>query len=241
MVELGMKKLTLIGNHIGNHLDLSPRAVEALKLADKIIYEDKSLFDKLIKKLGISVTDDLVSVTEISNHLDKKIIYDAIMNDKNVVLITDAGYPLIADPGEDIVSFIIQAGLDIDVIPGPSISSLAVVAAGLPLAPGDFVFQEFLRFSLEGIASMAMLLEPLPQTLVIVDFPKRFIKSIDILKDILGNRDACFCIELTTPRSKTIRGTLEDVHKYVNGDLYDDTLMSTIIISGNKAARKIWD
>lgn len=241
MVKLGMKKMTLIGNHIGNHLDLSPRALEALKLADKIIYEHRSEFDRLIKNLGISVTDDLVSVTEISNHLDKKAIYDAMVDGKNVVLITDAGYPLIADPGVDIVNFIIQAGLDIDVVPGPSISSLALVAAGLQDAPGDFVFQEFFRFSLEGIGGMVNLLEPLPQNLVILDFPKRFIKSIDILKNILGNREASFCIELTTPNSKTIRGTLDDISKYVNSDLYDDTLMSTIIISGNKVARKIWD
>jgi len=241
MIELSMKKLTLIGNHIGNHLDLSPRALEALKRADKIIYEHRPDFDELIKNLGISVTDDLVSATEISSHLDKKTIYDAMVSDKNVVLITDAGYPLIADPGKDIVSFIIQAGLDVDVIPGPSISSLAVVAAALPGSPGNFVFQEFFRFSLEDIASMARLLEPLPQSLVILDFPKRFIKSIDILKDIFGDREASFCIELTTPRSKTIRGTLDDIHKYINSDLYDDRLMSTIIISGNKVARKIWD
>lgn len=227
-----MKKLILIGNHIGNYLDLSPRSVHALKTADKIIYEHKVVFDRLINDLQISVTDDLVCFLEISSHMDKAMIADALMNNKNVVFITDAGYPLIADPGHSIIDFLIDNGLDIEVIPGPSISSTALIASGLKESLGDFIFQEFFKFDSSGIIEMIKLLEPLPQTLVIVDFPNRFAESIVALRQILGNRRASFCIELTTPNSKAIRGTLSDIEEYINSDIYDDRLMSTIIISG---------
>jgi 16S rRNA (cytidine1402-2'-O)-methyltransferase len=227
-----MQKLILIGNHIGNFRDVSGRAIHMLKTADKIIYEDRGDFSRLIDDLQISITSDIVCQTDVYTPQERNAIAEELRNNKKIVFISDAGYPLIADPGHSLISFLIENDLDIEVIAGPSISSTALVAAALKESFGDFVFQEFFRFDLETIKSMAVILEPLPQALVLLDFPKRFPESINILIDTLGNRDAAFCIELTMPHSEIIRGTLKEIREYMEKDSYDSNKMSTLVITG---------
>ena len=227
-----MQKLILLGNHIGNFRDVSGRAIHMLKTADKIIYETRINFGRLIDDLQISITSEIVCQTEISSFKEKNAIAQELRNDKKIVFVSDAGYPLIADPGHGLVSFLIENNLDVEVVAGPSISSTALVAAALKESFGNFVFQDFFRFDLEAIKSMAVILEPLPQALVLLDFPKRFPKSIDILIDIFGNRDAALCIELTMPDSEVIRGTLKHLRDYMQGDSYDKNKMSTLVITG---------
>jgi 16S rRNA (cytidine1402-2'-O)-methyltransferase len=230
-----MKNLVIIGNQIGNVLDLSPRAVEALKTADRIICEHKVKFNELVKDLEISTTTDLISCYDIKDYSDMRPIADDLKNNKTVVMISDAGYPMISDFGLDIVKFLIDEGLDVEIIGGPSISSTAHVVAGLDGSNGNFVFQEFFRFGTDEIASAVLPLKDLDHNLVFVDYPNRFKETVGILHEVLGNRYAAFCIELTTPKSRIIRGTLKNLETYIR-DKYDGKEMSTIVVSAHN-----WD
>jgi 16S rRNA (cytidine1402-2'-O)-methyltransferase len=232
-----MNKIILIGNHIGNHLDLSLRAIEALKTADIIIHEYRDPFVELINSLGISVTQNLFCILDIEeNDLSKKSIADAIRSGQKVVMLSDAGYPMIADNGLDLITFLIDDGLDVEVIGGPSISSTAHVVAGLKGTSGDFLFQEFFKFETEDLPQIIKILEPLPHSIVIADWPHRFHESVRLLKENLGNRNAAFCIEITTDKSKIIRGSLESIEHYIKTE-YNLKEISTLVVSGKRDAR----
>jgi 16S rRNA (cytidine1402-2'-O)-methyltransferase len=155
-------------------------------------------------------------------------------------MLSDAGYPMIADNGLDLITFLIDDGLDVEVIGGPSISSTAHVAAGLKNTNGDFLFQEFFKFKTEDLPEIINIIEPLPHSIVIADWPHRFHDSVRLLRQGLGNREAAFCIEITTDKSKIIRGSLESIEHYIKTD-YDLNEISTLVVCGKTHRRLLPD
>lgn len=228
-----MKKLMLIGNHLSNYSDISLRAVEALETADTIIYEFSNKFDYLVEYLGLSITNNTMTFLESDDPERRKQIVEDLINDKNVVMIADNGYPMIADPGIELAEYLFSNGIEIDVIPGPSISSTAYVMAALPGSGGDFVFQEYFGKKTEDIPDAINAIKDLPHNLVFVDLPLRFIDTVKILTDILGNREATFCVEITTPSSTVIRGRLSDVEDYII-DHYNENHAATLVVAGKR-------
>lgn len=223
----------LVGNHIGNHLDLSPRAVEALRSADTIIYEYADKFEILLEALDISVTDNLITFAESDLPPVRARIVDDLASNKLVVMIADNGYPMIADPGLDLVEFLLSNGIEFDIIPGPSISSTANVIAAIPRSSGDYIFQEFFGHSSDDIVDSVKAIRDLPHSLVFVDLPHRLPETLATLRNVLGNRWATLCVDITTKTSSIVRGTIQDLEDYINSRSSLD-IAATIVVSGKR-------
>jgi 16S rRNA (cytidine1402-2'-O)-methyltransferase len=227
-----MKKLLLIGNHIGNPMDMSRRALKELTNADMILAERPYLMVELAEELGISITDNIIQVTDMSDKAKEEVV-NFLKSDKSVVLISDAGLPMIADPGIDTAHFLFENELEIDIVPGPSIPSIAHAVSALDPFNSNFLFQEFMQYSTEGIAPyMELFLKPLPHTLVIIDLPPRFIEMLKISLDVFGDRNAALLTMLTTDESSIIRGKLSELIDYCLANDFPK-LLNTIVIAGN--------
>ena len=138
----GRAALVLVSTPIGNLGDLSPRAAEELRGADVVAAEDTRQTRKLLGLVEIPAGDRLRSVHAHNEQRESAHIVELIRAGKRVVLVTDAGTPAISDPGERIVRACVEAGLTVEVVPGPSAVLAALVVSGLPTTP--FGFEGFL-------------------------------------------------------------------------------------------------
>jgi 16S rRNA (cytidine1402-2'-O)-methyltransferase len=152
---------------------------------------------------------DLVSYRESNERRSTPELVQRIKRGETVVLVSDAGMPGISDPGYRLVRACIDAGLSIEVVPGPTASVAALVLSGLP--PGRFVFEGFLpRRSGDRRRRAAELAEE-TRTLVVYESPHRLEASIADLAEVLGDRPAALVRELTKMHEEVRRGSLTDI------------------------------
>ena len=137
-----MNALVLVATPIGNLGDLAPRAVETLRAADLIAAEDTRRTRGLLTHAGIPAAGRLRAVHAHNERRGAEWIIDAIRDGKRVAYVTDAGMPGISDPGAELVRACLDAGLAVEVVPGPSAVLTALVLSGLPTE--RFVFEGFL-------------------------------------------------------------------------------------------------
>jgi 16S rRNA (cytidine1402-2'-O)-methyltransferase len=226
-----MKKLLLVGGHIGNPKDMSRRAVEELAQADMVLCERAYFFGMLLEDLGITTNAKIVELADITTETKQEIV-DFLKNDKSVVLISDAGLPMIADPGIEISQFLFKNGLDIDIVPGPSIVSTAHVISAVDPFSSSFLFHEFMLYDTQAIAPSLEKLKSLPHTLVILDRPDRFVENLEICLSVFGNRNGSVLVSVTEPEGRVIRGSLRTLLEYCkDNDLSRNML--TLVIAGN--------
>lgn len=133
-------KLQLIATPIGNLNDFSQRAIETLRLADQVACEDTRHSGRLLQHHGLH--RPLLSLTEHNEARRIPELLQKLAEDKNIALVSDAGNPTLSDPGQRLVHAAIHAGLEIEVIPGPSAVLTALIGSGLPTVP--FYFGGFL-------------------------------------------------------------------------------------------------
>ena len=200
--------LVLVATPIGNLDDLSPRAVAALASGDVVACEDTRRTGRLLAHLGISAPKLLV----VNEHTEFDVTNEVVCRvagGQRVVLVSDAGMPGISDPGELLVGAVRDAGLDVEVIPGPSASLAALVISGLPT--GRFVFEGFLprkgsarRTRLDGVAAEG-------RTVVLYEAPHRLIRTLDDLAAVCGGeRRVMIARELTKVYEEHWLGTLAE-------------------------------
>lgn len=226
-----MKKLLLVGGHIGNPKDMSRRAVQELQNADMVLCEREYFFGMLMEDLGINTNAKIVELADITIDTKQEVV-NFLKNDKSVVLISDAGLPMIADPGIEISQFLFKNGLDIDIVPGPSIVSTAHAISAIEPFSSSFLFQEFMQYETESIAPSLTKLKDLPHTLVILDRPIRFNENLEICLEVFGNRNGAVLISVTEPEGRVIRGSLRTLLEYCkDNDLSRNML--TLVIAGN--------
>jgi 16S rRNA (cytidine1402-2'-O)-methyltransferase len=200
-------EILVVGTPIGNLEDLSPRAQRALSEADAIFCEDTRVTAKLAARFGIRTPRiscpaprEKARVAELLERLERG---------ETVALVSDAGMPLLSDPGADLVAAAAAAGFPVRVVPGPSAASAALAVAGLPAVP--HVFLGFLparagerRRFLEKLAGRA-------ETLVWFEAPHRLAESLADAARVLGPRRACVARELTKLHEEAVRGTLTEL------------------------------
>lgn len=204
-------KLVLVATPIGNLLDITTRAVDALRDADVICCEDTRHSSKLLQRIGVS-EKPLFIVNEHTEHDAREKLVSMVVQGKTVALITDAGSPGISDPGERIVRAVIDAGGIVTAMPGPSAAIMAVTVSGLPSA--RFVFEGFLPRSgaerkerLEAVANEQ-------RTVVLYEAPHRLHKTLTDLEAMCGaHRRVVIAAELTKLHEELWRGTLHDAVK----------------------------
>lgn len=201
-------RLLLCGTPIGNLDDMSPRAREALSSADVIACEDTRRTRKLLSHFGIRARE-LVSYHEANERRRTRMLASRVAAGETVVVVSDAGMPGVSDPGYQLVRACIDDSLPVEIVPGPSAAVAALVLSGLP--PARFVFEGFLprkpgerRRHIEELVGER-------RTIVLYESPHRVAACLEALHEVLGDRPAALCRELTKLYEEVRRGTLGDL------------------------------
>ena len=202
-------KLFVVATPIGNLQDISFRAVETLKKVNCIFAEDTRTSKKLINHYGIDTK--LYSYHDHSSEKEIARLLDILKDHKDVALISDAGTPTISDPGYSLIRQCINEGIDVIPIPGASALTAAISASGLP--SDAFTFIGFLPTK-KGRKKKISSLENLDMTIVLFESPHRLIKTLNQLKEALGERPIVVARELTKLYEEIIRGNFSSAIEF---------------------------
>jgi 16S rRNA (cytidine1402-2'-O)-methyltransferase len=204
----GVGSLTVVATPLGNARDLSPRAAEALAGASVIVAEDTRSARRLLADVGAADAGKTILSCYDANEAGRAAeIADRLRAGADVVLISEAGTPLVSDPGYRVVSAAIEAGARIVPVPGPSAVLAALVGSGLP--PDRFLFHGFPPRKPGARRRLFESLREVAATLVFYESPLRAAATLADLAATLGTeRRACVARELTKPHEEFARGTL---------------------------------
>lgn len=199
--------LYLVPTPIGNLNEMTPRAIDVLNSVDVIACEDTRNSGQLLKYFGISKR--LIAYQNFNEASSTKGIINLLSQGNNVALISDAGYPLINDPGQRVVSEVTALGYNVVPISGCSAFLNALVASGLIAQP--FIFIGFLPPSTHDCVKKLRLYQSYPMTLIMYEAPHRIEKMLQSCLDVLGDRHICIARELTKVHEEFIRGTISEI------------------------------
>jgi len=199
--------LYLVATPIGNLEDITLRALKVLKEADLIACEDTRRTAKLLAHFGISTPRE--SYHEHNEASRTARLLDQLEQGKSVALVSDAGMPLVSDPGSMLVSECVRAGIPVVPVPGPSAVLAALSASGLPAE--NFYFAGFLPSKSAERRTRLVELSGLPCTVVLYEAPHRLLASLTDMVEILGARNACLAREVTKVHEEWLRGTLPTI------------------------------
>ncbi len=209
--------LYIVATPIGNLGDITQRALETLKKADKICAEDTRNTRKLLTHFGIQGDLQALHDHNEANRIDQiKTWLDA---GENIALVSDAGTPLISDPGYHLVSDLgtDESGYRIEPIPGPSAIITALSIAGLPT--DRFTFEGFLPAKSVGKNKMLQSNAKEPRTQVYYESSHRIAVTIEAMLEIYGaERKVVLARELTKLYEQVFRGNLEKLNEWINAD-----------------------
>lgn len=202
-----MAKLYIVPTPVGNLEDITMRAVRILKEVGVILAEDTRKTGMLLKHYGIE--NKLQSHHQHNEHQTAELIARRINAGETVALVTDAGTPGISDPGFLLVRTCIEAGVEVECLPGATAFVPALVASGLPC--DRFYFEGFLPHK-KGRNTRLTYLAGLDQTIVIYESPFRLAKTLAQLSEVIGNeRKACVSREISKIYEEHRRGTLMEL------------------------------
>lgn len=196
--------LYLVATPIGNAADISLRALSVLAAADVIACEDTRVTSRLLAVHGIS--RPLVRYDEHTAQTSGPALLRRIVAGERVALVSDAGMPLVSDPGSRLVRECIDADLPVTAIPGASSVLTALALSGLPAE--RFLFAGFLATRAAARRRELTELVRVPATLVLMESPQRLAASLADMHDILGDRPAAVARELTKLFEEVRRGSL---------------------------------
>lgn len=201
--------LTIVATPIGNLEDLSSRAGRALREADLIACEDTRRTGRLMAHLGTK--RPLLSLHEHNERQRVPRILEALEERSSVVLVSDAGTPLVSDPGYVLVRACLEHGIEVRHVPGPSAVLTALVLSGLP--PHPYTFLGFPPPKSGKRRRFFERFEALDHTLVLFESPHRLLASLDDLLEVLGDRRAAIGRELTKLHEEMLRGSLAEIRQ----------------------------
>ncbi len=200
-------KLYIVGTPIGNLEDISDRAKRTLKEVDAVFAEDTRVSIKLLSHLGLSKT--LISCHDFNEEKRLQELSKFASQNSSVALISDAGTPLISDPGYKFVRKAIELGMEILCIPGPTALIQALIGSGLPAR--RFSFEGFLPDKITERKDRLFELKNDERTLLFYVSVNDLKKVLEELIEIFGEREACLCRELTKLHEEYIRAGLKEL------------------------------
>jgi len=199
--------LYLVATPIGNLDDMSFRAVKILKSVDLIYAEDTRVSGKLLKHFEVNCF--LRTYHDFNKEVKTNEILKELNNGQNIAIISDAGYPLISDPGYFLIREAIKQDINIVSIPGANALLAALVVSGIP--PHPFFFYGFLDHK-EGKRKKELnTLIDYKETIIFYESPHRIQKTIKNLFEVFGERDLVIARELTKKYEEIIRGTTKSL------------------------------
>lgn len=194
----------MVATPIGNADDITLRALDTLSAADLIACEDTRVTAKLLARHGVATA--CVAYHDHNAERMRPVLLERLKKGECVALVSDAGTPLISDPGYKLVRAAIAAGIPVTALPGPSAILNALVLAGLPT--DRFLFEGFLPAKSAARRARLTDLAPLAATLVFLEGPSRLAHALADMADILGDREAAVAREMTKLFEEVRRGTL---------------------------------
>jgi len=204
-------KLYLVATPIGNLSEMTPRAIEILKTVDIIAAEDTRNTRKLLTHFDIPTKT--ISHHEHNKRESTKGLINLLSEGKNIALVSDAGYPLISDPGDTLVKEVLEQGFHVVPISGSSASLNALVASGI--SSHRFVFVGFVEA--KELTTELTRYKDYPETLILFEAPHRIKKTLVKIEEILGNREICLARELTKKYEEFLRGKVSEVLTELEG------------------------
>lgn len=204
-------KLYLCATPIGNLEDITFRVLETLKTVDLIAAEDTRHTIKLLNHFDIKTP--MTSYHEFNKvEKAKQLVAMMLEKDTNIAVVTDAGTPGISDPGEELVKFALEAGIEVTSLPGPAACIVALTMSGMNTR--RFCFEGFLPTDKKEREVVLERLKNETRTTIMYEAPHRLVKTLELLKPVLGERQIAFCKELTKKYEKRVAFTCEDAITY---------------------------
>ena len=223
-------QLFIVATPIGHLDDISQRAIDTLRTVDTILCEDTRVSKKLMNRYGITV-----SLESLHQHNEKEKCQQVVKKmaqGKCYALISDAGLPVINDPGQQLVSVALAAGLTVIPIPGANAAVTALACSGFDAS--QFVFAGFLPSLTTARKKRLCALKEEAQTLIFYEAPHRMLSMLNDMIEIFGaDRNACLAKELTKIHETIITGTLEELLLWINQDSRRQKGEFVIIVAGN--------
>lgn len=202
----GKNTLYLISTPIGNLEDITFRAIKILKEVDVLFCEDTRQTLKLLNYYDIKKR--VISYHEHNKEQKEQVVLDFLKNG-NVGLVSDAGMPVINDPGYDVAKAAIKEGFNVTVIPGANAALSALVSSGLPA--DRFTYIGFLSNKRSQRIKELEELKNKKETLIFYESPHRILDTLNDMLDILGDRFICLAREITKKFEEYIRGNISEI------------------------------
>ncbi len=228
-------QLYIVSTPIGNPDDITLRALAVLQTADLVVCEERRYAQKLLGYYDIEK-----ELIELNEHNDADATIECVKllgAGKKLALISDAGTPVLADPGGLLVAAAIRYGYAVHVIPGPSSITAALVRSGLPT--DQFLYAGFLSRKKEEREQQARLLALEPRTIVLLDTPYRLNTVLSTLADVMPERRAYIGCNLTMPSESHHYGSLTELRDYFAQNRFRGEY--AIVIEGNPSVKQWYE
>jgi len=209
-----MGTLYIVSTPIGNLKDITFRAIEILKSVDYILCEDTRISGKLLKHYEIN--SRLVKFADFNEEKIIPAVVSDLTRGQKIALVSDAGTPLISDPGFKLVRQVTESGIKVESIPGASATLSALVISGLPT--DKFLFLGYLSKKdskrLKMLEDVRSALKIFKTTIIIYESPYRVLKTLRDVRVVFGDVTIAVCRELTKLYEETFRGTVSEALDY---------------------------
>ena len=203
--------LSIVGTPIGNLSDASPRVIDTLGRADVVLCEDTRVTGKLMSAFDLHVRLERCDENVIAQKAAG--VVERVAAGERVAFVSDAGMPGVSDPGQRLVDAALDAGLSVEVVPGPSAVTCALVASGL--ASEHFFFEGFLPRKRSAQAARLEELAAIPGTLVVYESPRRVADTLANVAEVFPGRRVALVRELTKLHEECVRGMAGDLAREI--------------------------
>ncbi|WP_445163787.1 16S rRNA (cytidine(1402)-2'-O)-methyltransferase [Mycobacterium sp. Dal123C01] len=225
-------RLLLGATPLGQPSDASPRLIKALGDVEVVAAEDTRRVRTLAKALGVAITGRVVSMFDQVEAARVPALVDEIKAGATVLLVSDAGMPLISDPGYRMVVACVEAGIPVTCLPGPSAVTTALAVSGLPSE--KFCFEGFAPRKSGARKTWLASLADERRTCVFFESPRRLAACLlDAVEQLGGARPAVICRELTKVHEEVVRGSLEELAAWAADGVLGEV---TVVLAGASPA-----
>ncbi len=221
-------RLLLGATPLGQPSDASPRLSDALRHADVVAAEDTRRVRNLAKALDVAITGRVVSLFDQNEAARVPALVDAVRAGATVLVVSDAGMPVISDPGFRLVVACVDAGLPVQCLPGPSAVTTALAVSGLPAE--KFCFEGFAPRRGSARRTWLASLADERRTCVFFESPRRLAACLgDAVEQLGGARTAVVCRELTKVHEEVVRGSLHELARWAADGVLGEI---TVVLAG---------
>lgn len=200
-------QLYIVATPIGNLEDITLRAIRILKEVDIIAAEDTRHTLKLLNHLKIS--KPMISYHRHNEEIKTDELINKLLEGKNIALVSDAGTPVISDPGQEVVKIALENGIKVTPIPGACALITALIASGIDAK--EFTFLGFLPLNKKNRKEKLNQIEKQETTTILYEAPHKLMQTLEELEQITKNRNIVLARELTKIHEEYIQGTAEEL------------------------------